>query len=148
MNNTVKVLIVEPSVIIRRGMLSVLQQLNTIHMEVFEITEPEQLRCSLCWRKPDIVIINPAVAGFLPLSDMKKEVDNPELKCIALQNSLSEPSALKFFDEVFYVYDSVEQLAEKLNTLMTQHVFVVTLQSITLMVKEDIVRVFKGMKYK
>ena len=148
MSSTIKIIIVEPSVIIRRGILSVLQQLNTIHLEVFEVSEPDQLRCSLCWRKPDILIMNPSVSGILSLQDIKKEAANPALKCIALQNSLSDPSTLKAYDEAISIYDSVEQINEKLNKLISQPESEGKGESLTQREKEIIVCVIKGMKNK
>lgn len=117
-------------------------------MEVFEVTEPEQLRCSLCWRNPDILIINPSVSGILPLHDIKKEASNPELKCIALLNSLSDQTTLKSYDETISIYDSVEQINDKLNKLIAQPSTQPKGESLTQREKEIIVCVIKGMKNK
>lgn len=148
MSNTIKILIVEPSIIIRRGILSVLQQLNSIHMDVFEVTDPGQLRCSLGWKKPDILIINPSVSGILPLQEIKKEAANPELKCLALQNSLSDQSTIKAYDEIISIYDTIEQIEEKLTRLIARPSVEEKGESLTQREKEIIVCVIKGMKNK
>lgn len=148
MSRIIKIVIVEPSVIIRNGIIAVLQKLSNLHMEVFEVIEAEQLKSSLNWKKPDILIMNPSVIGILSLAEIRKESSNPELKCIALQNSLSDQSTLKVFDDSISIYDSVEQINEKLEKLTHQPSEEEKKESLTLREKEIIVCVIKGMKNK
>jgi DNA-binding NarL/FixJ family response regulator len=148
MSHPVKIAIIEPSIIIRSGILSVLHRLNTIQMNVFEITEVEQLRSSLSWQKPDILIINPSVLSIFSLQQIKKEVANPQLKYIALQNSLSDSVTLKAYDEVISIYDSAEQINEKLTRLIIEPEEEKRHESLTIREKEIIVCVIKGMTNK
>ncbi|MDR0864057.1 MAG: LuxR C-terminal-related transcriptional regulator [Candidatus Symbiothrix sp.] len=148
MSHPVKIAIIEPSIIIRSGILSVLHRLNTIQMNVFEITEAEQLKSSLSWQKPDILIINPSVLSLFSLQQIKKEVANPQLKYIALQNSLSDSATLKAYDEVISIYDSAEQINEKLTRLIIEPEEEKRHESLTIREKEIIVCVIKGMTNK
>jgi DNA-binding NarL/FixJ family response regulator len=148
MSHPVKIAIMEPSIIIRSGILSVLHRLNTIQMDVFEIADVEQLKSSLSWQKPDILIINPSVLSVFPLNQIKKEASNFQLKCIALQNSLSDNNLLKTYDEVISIYDSAEQINEKLTKLITEPEDEKRHESLTLREKEIIVCVIKGMTNK
>jgi DNA-binding NarL/FixJ family response regulator len=148
MSHLVRIAIIEPSIIIRSGMLSVLHRLNSLQMEVFEITEMEQLKTALNWQRPDVLIINPSVMGLFSLQQIKKEVSNPQLKCIALQNSLSDNTALKSYDEVISIYDSAEQINDKLTKLISEPEEEKKLESLTLREKEIIVCVIKGLTNK
>jgi DNA-binding NarL/FixJ family response regulator len=117
-------------------------------MDVFEISEIEQLKSSLSWQKPDLLIINPSVLSVFSLNQIKKEAANPQLKCIALQNSLSDTTALKVYDEVVSIYDSAEQINEKLTKLIIEPENEKRHESLTIREKEIIVCVIKGMTNK
>jgi DNA-binding NarL/FixJ family response regulator len=147
MSHPVQIVIVEPSAIIRSGMLAVLHRLNTIQMVVCEIAEIEQVK-SFCWQKPDLLIINPSVLNLFSLQQIKKEIANPALKCIALQNALTDHTALKIYDEVISIYDSVEQINEKLTRLIIEPDEEKRHESLTIREKEIIVCVIKGMTNK
>jgi DNA-binding NarL/FixJ family response regulator len=145
MSYPVKIALVEPSVIIRSGMLSVLHGLNTIQINVFEISEAEQLKSSLSWQKPDLLILNPSVLSVFSLHQLKKETGNPQLRCVALQNSLSDTASLKIYDEVISLYDSTEQIREKLTKLIIEPEYEKRQESLTVREKEIIVCVIKGL---
>ncbi|MDR0413646.1 MAG: LuxR C-terminal-related transcriptional regulator [Dysgonamonadaceae bacterium] len=148
MSYPVKIVIVEPSVILRSGILSVLHRLNTIQMDVFEIGDIEQLKLSLNWQKPDLLILNPCVLSVFSIQQLKKEAGNNQLKCIALQNSLSDLMSLKAYDEVISIYDSAEQINEKLTGLIAKPEYEKRQESVTLREKEIIVCVIKGLTNK
>jgi DNA-binding CsgD family transcriptional regulator len=86
--------------------------------------------------------------GIFSLQQIKKEVSNPHLKCIALQNSLSDNIALKSYDEVISIYDSAELINDKLTKLISEPEEEKKLESLTLREKEIIVCVIKGMTNK
>jgi DNA-binding NarL/FixJ family response regulator len=148
MSYPVKIVIMEPSAIIRSGILSVLHRLNTIQIEVFEISEIEQLKSSLNWQKPDLLIINPSVLSVFSLHQIKKEIGNSQLRCVALQNSLSDAASLKIYDEVISIYDSTEQINEKLTKLIVEPEYEKRHETLTIREKEIIVCVIKGMTNK
>ncbi|MDR2843701.1 MAG: LuxR C-terminal-related transcriptional regulator [Candidatus Symbiothrix sp.] len=148
MSHPVKIVLVEPSVILRNGILAVLHRLNTIQMDVFEVTDSEQLKNSLHWQKPDMLILNPSIACTYSLLQIKKESGNPQLKCIALQNSLSDNSILKCYDEVISMYDSIEQINEKLTKLIIEPEDEKRHELLTVREKEIIVCVINGMTNK
>ena len=148
MNRPVRITVAEPSVIIRSGLLSVLKRINMAHIEVFEVAEMEQLKYALSWQKPDVLIVNPAFLGFLSLQQVKKDSSNPNLKYIALQLSLSDGAALKNYDEVISVYDSTDQIKEKLNKLFYEPEEDKRYESLSQREKEIIVCVIKGMTNK
>lgn len=148
MSNSIKIIIIEPSIIIRSGVLSVLRRLNTIQMDVFEISNIEQLNSSLNWQKPDILIVNPSLVNASSLKQIKKEVSNPQLKSVALQTSLSDANILKLYDEVISIYDSADQINEKLIKLISTPEEEKPHDPLTQREKEIIVCVIKGMTNK
>ncbi|GHT76833.1 helix-turn-helix transcriptional regulator [Bacteroidia bacterium] len=148
MSYPVKMVLVEPSVIIRSGLLSVLRQLNTFQMDVLEVSEVKQLKTSLHWKKPDVLIINPAALMVFSLQQIKKEIGNPQLKCVALQSSLVDANGLKAYDEVISLYDTTEQINEKLCRLIIDPEEEKHQETLTLREKEIIVCVIKGMTNK
>jgi DNA-binding NarL/FixJ family response regulator len=148
MSHPVRIVIIEPSTIIRSGIISILHRLNTIQMDVFEITDFEQLKSSLSWQRPDILIINPTVLSLLSLRQIKKEAANPQLKCIALQHFLSDINLLKAYDEVISIYETPEQINDKLMRLTVEPEEENRLESLTFREKEIIVCVIRGLTNK
>lgn len=149
MKPVVKVIVAEPSLIIRKGLLSVLKKLTTINIETTEVADVQQLTASLAWRKPDVLIVNPGLAGVVSVAQIKKSADGPAPKCIALQNSLVDASVLKLYDEVISIYDTAEQIREKFDRLVhAAPEETVRQEPLTEREKEIIIGVVKGMTNK
>ena len=114
MNAPLKIAVVEPSLIIRSGLLSVLGRVNGLNIQIVEIGQVDQLAKSLGWQQPDVLIVNPSLLGLFSLERIKGESGCRALRCVALQYSLADNAALKGYDEVITVYDTAEQIREKL----------------------------------
>jgi DNA-binding NarL/FixJ family response regulator len=148
MNLHLKIIIAESSAVIRAGIVSVLQQLNIGNAGISEIEDSEQLRNLLGRQKYDILIINPMMLALFSLQQIKKESANSELKYIALQSSLIDNAVLKNYDEVISLYDSVDNIRDKINNLATISESATNNESLTAREKEIIVCVIKGMTNK
>jgi DNA-binding NarL/FixJ family response regulator len=148
MSKPVRITVAEPSVIIRKGVLSVLKQLAPLQLEVFEVGEMEQLKSALLHQKPDILLISPAFWGAFSLPQVKKEANIPNTKCVALQFSLTDHATLKNYDEVISLYDSAEQIKAKLTQLIHAPESDKRHESLSLREKEIIVLVIRGMTNK
>ena len=148
MSAPVKITLAEPSVIIRNGILSILRRLSTLHVEVFEVSDMEQLRNSLGWQKPGVLMVNPAFLDGFSLQQIKKDAGNSQLRCIALQNALTDNSTLKVYDEVISIYDSADQIKEKLTKIIHEPEEDRRHESLSSREKEVIVCVIKGMTNK
>jgi DNA-binding NarL/FixJ family response regulator len=148
MSYPVKIALIEPSIIIRSGLIAVLHRLNLFQSEVYEIADVEQTRTSLTRQKPDIVIVNPSVLSICPLQQLKRDASNPYLKCVVLQNSLSDSALLKTCDEIISIYDSADQIREKLTRLVSAPEEEKSTETLTNREKEIIVCVIKGMTNK
>ena len=148
MNGPVKIAVAEPSVIIRRGILSILKRTTSLHIELYEISDIEQLKNSLGWQHPDVLMINPGFLGLYSLQQLKKDAGNPQLKCIALQYAMTDSASLKSFDEVISIYDSAEQIKDKLTKLLSEPEAEKKHESLSAREKEVVVCVIKGMTNK
>ena len=120
MRKSVKIVLAESSVVARNGLLSVFKRLSTLHIEVFEAVAPERLRDVLVWHKPDVLLVNPLFLGTLSLSQLRKEASNANMRCVALQWVLADAALLRHYDEVISLYDTAEQISEKLMKIMGQ----------------------------
>jgi len=142
----VKITLADSSVIIRNGLLAVLKRMDALRIKVFEIGEMEQLKTSLGWQNPAVLLINPVFLSVLSLQQIRKEL--PHVKCVALQNALADSAALKAYDEVISIYDSEEQIAEKLTTLIQQPEEEKHHETLSAREKEVVVCAIKGMTNK
>lgn len=113
----IHIAIVEPSVIIRNGVVSVLKRLN-LDIDIVEISDMPQLQGLLEKHNPDVVIIDPTQIGMFSLQHIKENLSGSK-KFIALQSNLADASALKGYDEFISLYDSAEQIKAKVESVIS-----------------------------
>jgi DNA-binding NarL/FixJ family response regulator len=109
--------IAEPSVIIRSGITVVLKRIPGFRIQPVEISSIDTLNNYLNLHKPDILIINPAFWGHFDIARLKEETINPKLKTLALLYSSIDVSLLRNYDDTISIFETVEQLKEKLEKL-------------------------------
>lgn len=109
--------IAEPSVIIRSGITVALKRIPGFRIQPVELTSIDTLSSYLRLHKPEILIINPAFWGYFDIARLKEETLNSELKCLALLYSAVDASLLRNYDDTMSIYDSVDQLKDKLKRL-------------------------------
>ncbi len=114
MSKRIKITIAEPSEIIRRGLYSVLRETGPSEVEVYEISDMEQLINSLNYQRPDILVANISIVGIFSPQKMRKELGNAGIKLIGLQTTLADPSVLRNYDEIISIHESPEQIKDKL----------------------------------
>lgn len=115
----IHIAIVEPSVIIRNGIVSVLKRLN-LDIDIVEISDMPQLQSLLEKHNPDVVIIDPTQIGMISLQHIKENLSGSK-KFIALQSNLADASALKGYDEFISLYDSAEQIKAKVESVISEN---------------------------
>lgn len=115
----IHIAIVEPSVIIRNGIVSVLKRLN-LDIDIVEISDMPQLQNLLEKHNPDVVIIDPTQIGMISLQHIKENLSGSK-KFIALQSNLADASALKGYDEFISLYDSAEQIKTKVESVISEN---------------------------
>ena len=116
-SNQLIIAIVEPSVIIRTGISAVLKRVPGYRIQPVEIITIDSMNHYLNMHKPDILIVNPSFWGYFDIAKIKAETDNAKLKCIALVYSAIDENLLRNYDDRLSIYDTVDQLKEKLDKL-------------------------------
>ena len=81
MSTFLKIVLVEPSLILRSGMSYVLRRLTTFDVQVVETGEPEQLEELIAEAAPDVLIINPSLTD----EEMLRELQQKSLRLIAFR---------------------------------------------------------------
>ncbi|MDR0668105.1 MAG: LuxR C-terminal-related transcriptional regulator [Prevotellaceae bacterium] len=148
MSTTLKILLAEPSAIIRQGVLAVLKQCQTLHLEVFETSDAEHLKTALLRQKPEILIINPNLIGVLSWPSLKKSVGLLDMKCVVLQSSVADSALFKTYDEAISIYDTPDQICDKLTALVSEKEKDRRHELLSAREKEVIVGVINGMTNK
>ncbi len=110
----IHIIIVEPSAIIRCGVVSLLQRESKYSCDIAEVSNFSSLTSRTSSQTPDLLIINPSYLGQFSLAELKSNLGNENLKVIALQNSFVDPIQLQNYDEVISLYDTVEAVAKKI----------------------------------
>lgn len=114
MGQKVHILIAEPSPIIKRGVVSILEKLANIDLDIAEINEISTLLAQIQRCKPDILIANPSHLGLFYPHHIRAKTGLSELKIIALQHNLLDDSILKQYDEVISIYSNIDVIKDKL----------------------------------
>jgi len=145
-----KIVIAEPSVIIRSGITVALKRVPGFRIQPVEIQTLDSLKSYLSQHKTDVLVVNPMYWGLIDIVKLKADSNNQELKTIALVYSVLDESILKNYDETIGIYDSVEQLKVKLDKLIEQEATIGADDVNTLSVreKEIVVCVVKGLTNK
>ena len=110
--------IAEPSVIIRTGITVALKRIPGYRIQPVEILTLDSLNNYLHTHKPDILIINPSFWGYFDIGRLKEETSNLKLKSLALLFTSIDVSLLRNYDETISIYDTVDQLKIKLDSLV------------------------------
>ena len=143
MSTFLKIVLVEPSLILRSGMSYVLRRLTTFDVQVVETGEPEQLEELIAEAAPDVLIINPSLTD----EEMLRELQQKSLRLIAFQSALADARLMQRFDAVVSIYDTAEQIKEKLRSVCNSRDGEAS-QELSAREKEIIVGVVKGLTNK
>ena len=142
MSTFLKIVLVEPSLILRSGMSYVLRRLTTFDVQVVETGETEQLEELIAEAAPDVLIINPSLTDEEMLREQKS------LRLIAFQSALADARLMQRFDAVVSIYDTAEQIKEKLRSVCNSRDGEASQELLSAREKEIIVGVVKGLTNK
>lgn len=123
-NINLKIVIADPSIIIRNGLELQLKRMAGFRFHIIEIANVEMLTDALRINKPDILIVNPAMIGGLLLSSLKEECGCHSMKCVALIYSAIDTMRLRAFEEQIGIYDSPDEIKLKLERLNAEELTV------------------------
>lgn len=147
-NAYLKIIIAEPSAILRSGLQTLLKRLPDFRIQFIEILTHDSLLESLRMHKPDILVINPSWPGCFHLQEWKEEAGCSDMKCVALVYAPIDNAQLRLYDEQIYIYDSLDELKHKLERLHIEEVPADAgdeQQTLSTREKEIVVCVVKGM---
>ena len=118
MKANLKIAIVEPSVMVRMGLSALLRKLPGMQLSVVEILDIESLLDSLRIHKPDVLIACPQLLLHHSFHHLRKESSHAEMKILALLTALCPTLLLRMFDDQISLYDTADQIREKLERLV------------------------------
>jgi len=150
MNVNLRIAIADPSVIIRSGVEATLKRISSLRVYVDEISGADALSEYMKKHQPDVLIINPAFLGYYSLAMLKEDCGCSRLKCVALLYAVAEHSLLKQYDDFITIYDSPEEIKNKIEKISNQYEVEKTegedeLQTLSVREREIVVCVVKGL---
>lgn len=143
MRRLLKFAIAEPSDILFAGLASVLDQINA-GFRIFRIRDLSQLKGCLQKEQPDVLVVNPAFPGLDSIDRLRTEVSRSDLICVAFVSDLQALRQARDFDDRIVLYDSFEQIREKLSALSPKEKEEEEEKSLSQREKEIITYVVKG----
>ncbi|MFI3295731.1 MAG: LuxR C-terminal-related transcriptional regulator [Rikenellaceae bacterium] len=148
MTKRIHIIVAEPSAIIRCGIVNILQQIPSLNIEIAQVADVTTINTVAYRKTPDLLIVNSSHMGVFSPSQIRNEVNNEDLKIIALQNAFTEQSLLQNYDQVISIYDSPESITEKIHEVTLQEIDNQAKKELSTREKEIIVCVVKGMTNK
>ncbi|MBO8440090.1 MAG: response regulator transcription factor [bacterium] len=146
MNNTVRIIIAESSVIIRSGLDHALKHIPQLAVDVIGVSTMDMLNDSINIHKPDIIIINPYFDnGKINIPQLKSSSD---IKCIALQLNLTDNSTLSQYDGVISIYDDEPTIGNTVSSILNIDSETNAKEPLSQREKEIITGVVKGLTNK
>ncbi len=109
------ILVAEPSLIIRRGIISVLLDIDTLGVDVTDVCDISILRDKIKECKPDFVIVSSLHLGTTLPHNLTSSCKVSRF--IALDHYTNHSQPLKGYDGIISVMDSIEKIEETLTKL-------------------------------
>lgn len=149
MSTNLKIIIAEPSSIIRSGLEVICKKIAGFRIHVSEVTHAENLVEALRVQRPDVLFVNPLFINGASINHIKEEAGCTDTKCFALVYNAIDPSILRLFDDQIEIFDDTEDVKRKLERLTVQEIVEEVdpedSQSLSVREKEIVVCVVKGM---
>jgi len=114
-----KLLIAEPSDIIRKGLIQILET-KDVYSKIKELPCVQNLNQAIVSFKPDIILMNPSIADKHTVNSIRQELDG-KIKLIAIVYSLYEPEIIDQYDEAILIGDNSLKVLRKID-LAINHV--------------------------
>lgn len=145
-HDKIKILIVEPSTILRNGIHHTIESVVDCPVRFLETATSLSIK-DIAGFGPDIVIMNPIYGNLLNISDLRDEI--PEVHFVAIITGPLDASLLTGYEANIHLYDSPEDIHMALDKMMGyDHHYTQSEQSLTDREKEIIIHVVKGLSNK
>ncbi|MFR9651183.1 MAG: LuxR C-terminal-related transcriptional regulator [Rikenellaceae bacterium] len=120
MRGRIKILVVEPSSIIRCGIVTLLQHATMPDSTIAESDRlPTPSNKQITKSPPDLLIISPSYLGLFSPSQLRADLGNANLKLLGLQSAFTDQNTLACYDELITLHDSPETIKSKIINLTT-----------------------------
>lgn len=118
MINRVNIVIVEPSLLLRNGLVAVFQRAVNLNVNIAVVPQisEQSFVSDIVELSPNIIIISTMHYGLYPPIRLRKYC--PESKIIALQSSLVDAAITKEYDEIITMYDNSDTILSTLNRVV------------------------------
>ncbi len=121
MSSENKIIIVDPSPILLRGLTSFIEEYNQLSV-VSQLDNADRLEEKIISYNPKILIINPLSLHYKDTA-VKIQSSFPDLIVIALVSSYIEKEMLMKFDEVIEMNDTKQKIANKIFNILKTKTF-------------------------
>lgn len=147
---TYRFVVADNSFIVRSGLVAVLRHIPGMAATAFDVKTQESLRNYVAMHHPDVVIVNPVFDGLFDVKAFKTETKQDDIRYIALSNTMLDQNVLAGYDEHFLLYDSPDDIYEKIKHVLESEktVETSTTESLSNREREIVVCVVKGMTNK
>jgi DNA-binding NarL/FixJ family response regulator len=117
-NETLKILVADPSPIVRAGVIALCRHTMRKGIQPFEAASSKEMEQVLCRQNPDILLVNPNYWGTVNYAKIQDANVANNAKKIALVYAPVDETILKQFDETISIFDTEEQIAQKIAQLL------------------------------
>ncbi|MDR2791353.1 MAG: response regulator transcription factor [Tannerellaceae bacterium] len=109
-----RILIADASHIVRTGLETVLRGLAATGLHLAAVSERTTLMAELKRERQELLIVSPALLGRESVGELREAAGCPAMKCVAVICQLYEPYLLRGYDGLLSIYDSPEEIRNKL----------------------------------
>jgi DNA-binding NarL/FixJ family response regulator len=151
-NETIHIAVAETSVILRTGLTNVLKRLPNLRIHPVELASPDSLNDCLNTSPLTILIINPNFGNYFDITKFRIGNVEKSIRVIAFVHSFVDPSLLSKYDDSISIFDDLETITFKINSL--QNIKSIekneedNTESLSLREKEIVICIVKGMTNK
>ncbi len=121
MGGRVHILVVEPSSIIRCGIVTLLQRAALPNITIAESDELVTMSNRRASEIPDLLIVNSSYLGLFSPSQLRADIGNENLKLLGLQSAFMDQSTLAYYDDVISIHDSIDTIKGKIQNLTKEN---------------------------
>ncbi len=148
MSRKIHVAIIEPSEILRAGIIDVLKRINAPDIYVTEVSDMNQFECHLYKHTPELLIINPVSSDPGIIKRIRTLTGNNRIKTVALLHTLADSHILEHYDASVSIYDSAEDIGNIIVKLLDLREHENISNELSNREKDIIVEVAKGLTNK
>ena len=116
--NRLTVAVADASAIIRSGIAAVFQRFEELEVHTVEVPTLEVLHHVLRSHEIDLVVVNPNFGGWLNVGRLREEYPQSDVKYVVIVSHIGDSSLLQEYDGSLTLYDSMEELENKLKEQM------------------------------